>query len=141
MNKTNLKDWLITYIKNKDLFYKKISLIKEEESRIITEMKDNTTTYYFISPDLNTFDTNKLSETKDSRTIIVVLNTKSNVDALVKMWSQIINYKLLSIMFVNPNSNIENKWFVNPYHHHQVSEGNLKNSLMSIFITTTPFNE
>lgn len=134
---SSLKEWVLTFIKNRDLFFKKIASIKEEGNKVIVENKDNSKITYYIIEDISLLDLKNINI--NDKTIICVLNTKSNIDSTIKIWHELVKYKMLSIMYINPKEVSENKWSINPYYHSNISDASLKNSLLSIFSTTIPY--
>ena len=80
-NFDELKEWLILFLKHKDLFYKKIVDIKEKDGILIVEQKENTQ-YFAILPHLDVVD-KLLDDYKDKQICIVTFNTKPNFDIII----------------------------------------------------------
>jgi len=152
-----LVDWTINFIKNKDIVAKKIEKIENGKDGfdLYVKYKDKEQ-YFIIAPNLADIDsimqrivscervrneahshsTDKLHFT------IVTLNSKENFEAMLKSWDKLINFKFLSIIFVNPFSDLDKKWIVFPYTHHKISDdSSLKNGLKTIFEMVEPIEE
>lgn len=129
----NIQEWLINYLRNRDIFVKSIIEIKPEGNHVQVFFKQAQKDY-FISPNLEEFNDNSIDEAKF--TIIVTLNTKNNFSFLQKNWKQYIPLKKLQIMFVNPLSRTEYRWVISPYTHSLISDAkSLKQGLFTIFET------
>ncbi|OYT31864.1 hypothetical protein B6U93_02835 [Candidatus Woesearchaeota archaeon ex4484_78] len=69
---------------------------------------------------------------------IMTLNTRKNLDFLIKHWDSFLNKKV-TLYFVNPRRN--EKWFVNTKIHSFITEdNNLKKSLKALFESVEPIN-
>ncbi len=67
---------------------------------------------------------------------IMTLNTRKNLDFLIKHWDSFLNKKA-TLYFVNPRKN--EKWFVNTKIHSFITEdNNLKKSLKTLFESVEP---
>ncbi len=136
-----LADWFARYTKNRDLLFKKIVNIREEENKVIVENKDGKTTYYYVEPFPQ--DIVKLAEEiKEENKGIVLYNSKSNFDIMIKAWTKLVTIKNLSIYFVNPFSKQEKRWVINPHVHHKISDSeSLELGLNSMFIMVDAITE
>ncbi|MBT4540697.1 hypothetical protein HOC35_04235 [Candidatus Woesearchaeota archaeon] len=131
-NFDELKEWLILFLKHKDLFYKKIVDIKEKDGILIVEQKENTQ-YFAILPHLDVVD-KLLDDYKDKQICIVTFNTKPNFDIIINSWKKLSELPMLCIYFVNPNSSTEKKWIIYPFTHSKITEHSaLKQGLMTLF--------
>jgi len=54
--------------------------------------------------------------------VVVALNNVSNINFISRNWKKLSNYKSLSIMFVNPFSNSDKVWNLNPYVHNNICD-------------------
>jgi hypothetical protein len=136
MSKNNLKEWYVTYIKNRDLILRKISSIDQTSSsdkEVIVIYKDGLRETCIISEDLTSFIEILYGKSKEERISIIVYNRKNYMNLLVKEWSTLKDYKALTIMFVNPNSSLEKKWLIKPHVHDRITESaSLKLGIESI---------
>lgn len=135
-----LSEWTINFIKNKDIHTMSIKDIKKEKNEITIKYIDKEETYivdpYFT--DIN----NILEKKEDNYTVLVVLNKKKNLDLIIKNWTRLIKYKNLRIILVNPFSELEKKWILNPYFHNKVADmESLKKGLTSLFYAVDPIEE
>lgn len=129
-----LSDWFVRYTKNRDLAFRKIADIKEEENKVTVQHKDGKKQEFVIEPFPAEFS--KVAEAiKEEHKGIVVYNTQKNFDMLIGEWKRISTIKNLAIYFVNPFSKTEKRWIINPYTHSLVSDAsNLKQGLSSMFV-------
>jgi len=136
-----LADWFSRYTKNRDLLFRKISNITEEDNKVIVEQKDGKKTYYYIEPfpeDL----AGLASSIKEEHKGIVLYNSKDNFDSLLKSWNKLITVKNLSIYFVNPFSKQEKRWVISPAVHHMISDAeSLELGLNSMYILVDPITK
>ena len=132
-----LKEWLVNYIKNRDILLKSIESINEKsrEWDVVVKTKKGGGRYYIVMPDLDDFG--KIAEKLDDQTItLVVLNKKKNLDILIENWGKITHNPQFCVIFVNPKSELEKKWIVFPHTHEKVTEkASLERGLKSLFQT------
>lgn len=131
-----LKEWLIHYVKNKDILQKKIVKIEDTDFGIKVHTKVHLHNYIIID-DLSKIQDIKseLNKNKGGRTSLVVLNTKKNYDIVVSNWKTMVEFDPhFSIIFANPKALIEKKWIVFPHTHNSLSE-DYKLGLKSLFDT------
>jgi hypothetical protein len=131
---SELKEWLIIFVKHKDIFHKKIKNISEDGHIVIVEQKD-TNQYFAILPNLEKSSTDQfLEKYKDQQLCFVVFNTKNNLDVVIKNWQKFSKLPMLSIYFVNPNSNTDKRWIIYPFTHSKITESSaLKLGLQTLF--------
>ena len=138
-----LVEWTINFIKNKDIVAKKIEQIENGKDGfdLYIKYKDREH-YYIIVPNLVDIDSITQRINDIFHFTIVTLNSKESFDALLKNWNKLINFKFLSIIFVNPFSEIDKKWIIFPYTHNKISdESSLKIGLKSMFEMVEPIEE
>lgn len=138
-----LADWTINFIKNKDIITKKIEQIENGKDGFDLYVKYKDREQYFIIAQ-NIIDINLIIQRINNEFYfsIVTLNSKENLETILKSWSKLINFKFLSIIFVNPFSEIDKKWIVFPHTHNKIcDESSLKNGLKSMFAMVEPINE
>lgn len=134
-----LREWIIGYVKHRDILNKNIIDIKEELDRVVVEFKDKEQVF-LIRP---TADDSVIQEVnKDKNIGIVMLNSKENLDFLIKNWSKLIKFEKLTIFFINPFSGLDTKWFISPYVHDRICDkDSLKLGLKTMFETVEPTTE
>jgi hypothetical protein len=131
-----LKEWAINYIKNRDILVRQIEKIEENKDGWDIAVTAKTgMKFYLIVPKIEDFD-GLLKKIDTSNITIIVFNTKANLDAVINNWGKIKGYPHLSIMFVNPNSELDKKWLVFPHTHDRVTEkASFKRGLKALFQT------
>ena len=130
-----LADWTINFVKNKDLISKKIEKIEAGKNGIdfYVKFKDKEQ-YFIISPNIYEIDSIIGKINSKNYFSVVTLNSKENFDALLKNWKKLVDFKFLSIMFVNPYSSLDKKWIIFPHTHNKIcDESSLKLGLKSMF--------
>ena len=138
-----LADWTVNFIKNKDIVAKKIEQIENGKDGfdLYVKYKDKEQ-YFIIAPNLADIDSIMQKINNKFYFTIVTLNSKENFDSVLKSWSKLINFKFLSIIFVNPFSQLDKKWIIFPYTHHKISdESSLKSGLKAMFEMVEPIEE
>jgi hypothetical protein len=125
-----LKEWIVQFVKHRDIFRKSIEKIEEKGSEVIVTYKNNYE-HILISPIL----TDAVPKLDDKRNMsIVTLNTKANLDSLLTNWQKLVQHASLTVYFVNPESQTEQKWIIRPHMHSKIAdEDSLKPGLVSMF--------
>lgn len=121
----DLKDWTISYIEYLNV-YKRTLKSKTIKNNIIECV-------YSDKGEINYIICEKLEECEfDNKSILVCLNTKQNLNALIEKWPEFIKFEKLKIIFVNPDVNLQ--WSLIPYLHHKYNdEATLKIGLKTLF--------
>ncbi len=120
-----LKEWFMRFLKNRDLAFRRIKEIKEDNDLIkVTDTKDQITIYKVI-PFIDDFQT---LATDESIQGIITYNTLPAYQSLKKAWNSLITHPNLVIYFINPFSKTEKKWIIRPRSHHFISD---KDSLLT----------
>ena len=134
-----LREWAVGYVKHRDILTKNIIDIKEEPDRVIVKFKDKEQVF-LIRP---TVDDSLVEEIKKDENIsIVVLNSKENLNFLIKNWSKLIKFEKITIFFINPFSELDTKWFISPYVHDKICDkDSLKLGLKTMFETVESITE
>lgn len=134
----DLKRWTIDYVKHKDLILGAIQEIREQKDSFIVKYLDKEV-LFLIVPELK--DLNQiLVLDKEKNLSLVMLNTKSNFNIIVRNWKKLSEYKNLKLMFVNPNSSLEKKWIVSPHFHSKISDDSaLRTGLKTMFETVEEY--
>jgi len=137
-----LKEWLVHYIKNRDILLKQIDSVNEKDKEwdVVVKTKAGGERYYLIIPELENLD--EIAKKLDDKTItLIVLNKKKNLDILIENWSKITHHPKFCIVFANPKSELEKKWLVFPHTHEKVTEkASLTRGLKTLFQTVDPAN-
>jgi len=115
--KQYLTEWLERYLRNKDLFFRRILSMETKIGRISVKYKDKEQEY-FIEPIIK-----KIEAVKEKAFTLVVLNSKENLNFLIKNWDAFVRLgKNFSIFFVNPFSKTEKFWTICPSVHNFITE-------------------
>ena len=116
-----LVDWAIRFLENKDTIRKEIINIEKNEnnSDFIIHYKDKVM-YFIIKPILegNIFSRINVNDSYG----IFTLNNPSNLRFVVTEWKKLIEFKFLSIFFINPFSPAEKAWAISPYIHDRICD-------------------
>lgn len=138
-----LADWTKAFVRNKDIISKKIENMESGRDGFDLYVKYRDRQQYFIiSPSIADMDQIISRINSESHYTIVTLNSVQNFDAMIKNWSRLIAFKFLSIIFVNPFSQLDKKWIIFPHTHHKIcDEASLKNGLKSMFEMVEPIEE
>lgn len=131
-----LKEWIIEYIKNKDIFTKSIKDIKQSNNEIIVEHTNKVHAFIVIPfiEDINPI-TRKIDASSEFISL-VIFNSKDNLNKVIENWEKLSKNPKFSIYFVNPFSSLEKKWIIFPSTHSLISSGsNLKKGLLALFST------
>lgn len=98
-----LVDWSVRFLENKDLVQKQIEDIKKSKDGFdfIIHYKDKVK-YFILKTNLDEDIFNILKN--DGYFGIIALNTSPNISFVANNWKKLINFKFLSIYFINPFS-------------------------------------
>jgi hypothetical protein len=100
-----LMEWTVNFIKNKDIISKKIQNIENGKNGFDLHVKYRDREQYFIiAPNISNIDSIMQKIDNSAHYTIVTLNSKENFDVVLKNWPKLVNFKFLSIIFVNPFS-------------------------------------
>ena len=138
-----LMEWTVNFIKNKDIISKKIQNIENGKNGFDLHVKYRDREQYFIiAPNISNIDSIMQKIDNSAHYTIVTLNSKENFDVVLKNWPKLVNFKFLSIIFVNPFSELDKKWVIFPHIHHRIcDESSLENGLKSMFDMVEPIEE
>lgn len=116
-----LKDWMVRYLKNKDIITKKIVGIEEFDDSFKIARSDREITF-FIEPFLN--DLNVLEKlNKIEHRALVCFHTKQNFGVFLEKWKEFVAVgRNFTIYFVNPFSKLERVLILNPHTHDLISD-------------------
>ena len=129
-----LKEWAINYARHRHIVkgYEK----SEDTEKGIIIHSNGKKEEYTAEPVL------RVPENTGGEIFIVTLNTKQNLDFLIKSWKSFSSNEKLTLIFANPSSELETKWIVKPYIHNRIcDEGSLASGLKSMFDNVGPVNE
>ncbi len=134
-----LKDWTTEFLRHKDIINKSIVEIKEKDNVLIVKYKEKKQTF-IIEPETNSFSKIiELSE-KGEYVSLICLNTRENLNNLIKYWEKLAKSPKISIYFVNPESNFDRKWIIFPHTHNMISDqDSLKTGLEALFANVEEF--
>ncbi len=128
MHTEELKQWLKTYLKNKE---STLVHLEETEDTLFVEYTSEKH-LYIIHPhfeDKQHLLTQLLG--KEHLITLVVLNTRKNIAQVIAWWDMLIQYPHLSIFFVAPKTN--EKWILYPLTHDKIIESqNLEKGLQAL---------
>jgi hypothetical protein len=142
-SKDNLVDWTFNYLKNKDLYLKKIEVIEKnkKEYDIYVKFKDREQ-FFVVQPIIEDIEDMFSKFNLEKYFGLVVLNTKSNLNSLVDNWKEFVKFKHLCVYFVNPSSKLDKKWIIYPHTHNNICEKDaLEKGLNSMFGMVEELND
>jgi len=123
-----LSEWVQVFLQNRDVFNKVITGFEKVNGDLLVK-RTNGDLLVFVRPELS--DVSDVS-VRDGPSVLAVLNSKQNLDAVIKNWDVLSKKKDLCIYFINPNSN--DKWLLYPHTHNQITEKPaLRRGLESLF--------
>lgn len=126
-----LREWLKSFLQSKAAQMAEMAQVKENSDGYdFVVVKKNTEQLFKITPNIE--------QTKDldvaHQICIVTLNTKANLNALIKKWDEFVKYRNVCVYFVNPDAKEQKMWAVCPYTHDLITEkGMLAKGLNSLF--------
>jgi len=134
MSKEELKDWIMHYLKSKDIFEKTIVDIKENVDGydFLIKHKDKDQ-YVLVLPLLE--DLGALEKKCNEKNIIIVVsNIRANLNFLLKNWLRLATHRRLCFYFVNNKSHTDQRWIIYPYIHNAINDRSaLKKGLEALF--------
>ncbi|MBI4148731.1 hypothetical protein HY490_05550 [Candidatus Woesearchaeota archaeon] len=112
---SDLKEWIIRHLKNKDLVKKTILEITDDPDNKWDALikRTNELQYLKITPTLSL-------PQAEGNIILVTTNTPDNLNTLIKDWKLYAAKQHLWIYFVNPQT--QKFWALNPYTHDKISD-------------------
>ena len=125
MNKKELSEWIVNFVRHKDIIKKSILDIKAGENRVDVKFKDKEQVF-LIMPELDSLESfeqiTKELENKDRYVAVVCINSDKNINFLVQNWKEAAKHPQLSFYFVNPSSSTEQKWIIFPHVHNRIAD-------------------
>ena len=142
-SKSYLAEWTINYVKNKDIVAKKIvNAGKNKDGFDLCIKYKDRENYFVIMPVLSDMNTVLQKLNGSAHYTIVALNSEENFKTLIENWSKLVNFKLLSVIFANPFSNLDKRWVIYPHTHDKICDASsLKTGLRSMFEMVEPIEE
>lgn len=132
LKEVSILEWAEHYVRHCDMISGRIDKIEKQQNKLIVSNKDGSVEQILPCPDLDLVEIAGIK----SLTTIVTLNTKHNLDALIKKWKPFSEIKDLKIIFFNPDSELEKRWIIKPYIHNKVCDDkSLKQGLKAMFET------
>ena len=134
-----LVDWSIRFIENRDIIRREIVNI-EKNARKPTDNSDSVSGTNFVGKEGfdfvvyykdKTWHFNvKLALVEDIFTNmkeedyigVITLNNATNIKFVVSNWKKLVNFKFLSIYFINPFSSSDKVWIIRPYIHDKICD-------------------
>ncbi len=117
---TDLKSWLITYIKHRNINTKSIVSIDDAKKGLVVVKYVDKEVFYPLKETLEDFVFLKNFEGKHID--LVVLNKVANLKILLKNWEELSQKTGLKVIFVNPYSKSDKRWIIIPYIHNRISD-------------------
>jgi len=125
-------EWAEHYVKHRDLIFRRIEKIEKQQNSLMVKYKDGSFEQFLPCLNLEMFDVTKIK----FAVTVVTLNTKHNLDVLIKKWKELAEKKDLKIIFFNPDSELEKTWIIKPYVHNRIcDEKSLNQGLKAMFET------
>ena len=129
-----LSDWTYNYIRHKDIILKRIVDIEKKGSGFLVTFNDRKASY---EPMVSLKDFSKAV----NEASIVTFNTAENFQLLLKEWKKFVGKKL-TVIFINPESNLDRKWMVATHVHDAICDrASLRQGMKSMFETVEPLDE
>ena len=134
MTKEALKDWILHYLKSKDLFEKSILAIKEDVAGYDLLIKHKEKEQYILVIPLLQDLAALEKKCNDQNLIVVVANVRENLSFLLKNWLRLATHKRLCFYFINQKSLTDKRWIIYPYTHNAITDKSaLKKGLEALF--------
>lgn len=122
----NILDWTEAYLKYKDSIHRKILKMEKSGNNLVCDLKDGSHQKYLCIDDLSSLSVSDLNGFRVS-----CLNTKKNLDWVIKNWQEI---KVSDAVFLFANPKKAAHWSVNPKLHDSISDKTaIKQGLKSLF--------
>lgn len=136
ITKKELAEWTGNYIRNKDIITRSILGIESNKDGwdfiVHTKSGDR---MYLVVPSIESFD-DALKRTGENNVCIVAYNTKANLERISESWGELAALPKLSLMMVNPDSQLDKRWTIFPHTHDKITEKPaLKKGLKAMFET------
>jgi len=122
----HIKEWSHIFLKQRDIIKKEIAELVETKEGFHIRTKTGGEKRVIVNEELK----------EEKANIIICLNSKKNIEQLVKEWNSYAKEEKLLIVFANPKTN--EKWLIKPHNHNKISDKeSLKQGLMSMYDAIT----
>lgn len=129
-----LREWLIEYLKHRDLFKKSIMSMEAKDAEVFVRYRDRTERFEIV-PVLT-----EIPDAGEEYLSIVTLNTEANLRHMIAHWAGFARQERLTVIFINPESSSETKWIIRPHLHERISDDDsLKAGLSAMFQTVEEY--
>ncbi len=126
-----LEQWFYEFAKNRDLIHRKIDHIDEQHHRIYFKTYEQ---LVVVEPFFGDIGNMLQVLEKEKHYALVCFNTRENFKKLIEHWNSFVEFRFLTLYFVNPFSNQDKKWVVVPSTHSRIADpGSLKTGLKAMF--------
>ena len=114
-----LVDWCIRFLENRDTIRREIVSVGERKETSFSINYKNTTKQFLIAPKL---DAEVLKMIGEEPSGFFILNNVYNISFIITHWQRLSSKKNLMLYFINPFSNQDKAWAINPYVHNMVCD-------------------
>ena len=139
-----LIDWAVNHFKQRDIMSRSIESIEKNKDGfdVYVKFKDKEQ-FVIVAPIIDDID-GMLSKFKDKEGnySIITFNGRRNFKEIVNNWNKLIDFRLLSIFFVNPFSSLDKRWIIYPHTHDKICDkDSLEKGLKAMFDMVEPLSE
>lgn len=128
----NLKEWVIHYIKQKDLVKNDLIGYKEKDDKVLCDYKEGKKGVYYCNENLELAKIKSVKE--DETTMCVCMCNEHNFKMLVENWDLFKKKNNLIFIFLNPSA--AEKWIIKPSIHARIADPiTLKQGLRTMYDT------
>jgi hypothetical protein len=129
-----LAEWLRHFLESRDALFRTLESVSKDDEydlRIRHKAKEQVA---LCPGQFGQEALGKLSPTKDI--ILVGFNTEENLQFILANWERLVSVPKLTIYMVNPVSETEKRWAINPHVHERICDADsLKTGLRAMFET------
>ena len=121
-----LKEWTLSYIKNRDLVHRRISNVEDKGDYFLVTHKDESHIILLVKENIDNFSVvieriKQLEKDHSANKIsLVIYNNKQNLELLLKHWNELAEIVQLTLIFANPR--IGDKWIISPHVHDKIAD-------------------
>jgi len=131
MEFSSIQEWVLQFIKHKDIFDRKVTKLEENSEGVRVTRKDGSVVSWIAK---DAFSYSSKEKTTASSRMIACLNTRENVKEIVKHWKELVLDSALTIWCVDLETG--EKWSVTPRVHDLITEPSaLEQGLLSLMDT------
>ncbi len=114
-----LVDWCIRFLENRDTIRREIVSIGEKKENAFSITYKSVPKQFFVVAKISSDTLNVIA---DQPTGIFILNNAVNVSFVISHWHLLSKKKNMTLYFINPFSNTDKAWIINPYVHNMVCD-------------------